>query len=97
MGIAVGLDGCRTGWIAAVVRDGRLIAVEYRESASAALEAYPDAEAFAFDIPITLTPTGDREADRAARKFLPAGRAPSDGHCSRPRWLSHGLDRRRRP
>ena len=41
MGIAVGLDGCRTGWIAAVVRDGRLIAIEYRESARAALEAYP--------------------------------------------------------
>ena len=77
MGIAVGLDGCPTGWIAAVVRDGRLIAVEYRESARTALEAYSDAEAFAFDIPITLTPTGDREADRAARKFLPTGRAPS--------------------
>ena len=77
MGIAVGLDGCRTGWIAAVVRDGRLIAVEYRESARAALEVYPEAEAFAFDIPIWLSVTGDREADREARKFLPTGRAPS--------------------
>ena len=77
MGVTVGLDGCPTGWIAAVVRDGRLIAVEYRESARSALEAYPEAEAFAFDIPIWLSLTGDREADRAARKFLPTGRAPS--------------------
>ncbi len=77
MGIAVGLDGCPSGWIAAVVRDGRLIALEYAKCARAAIEAYPDAEAFAFDIPIWLSVTGDREADRAARKFLPTGRAPS--------------------
>ena len=77
MALAVGLDGCPGGWIAAVVRDGRLLAVEYLESARAALEAYPDAEAFAFDIPIGLSRTGDREADRAARRYLPRGRAPS--------------------
>ena len=70
MGIAVGLDGCPTGWIAAVVRDGRLIAVEYRESARAALKAYPDAEAFAFDIPIGLSSDGKRDADVQAREFL---------------------------
>ena len=70
MGIAVGLDGCRTGWIAAVVRDGRLIAVEYRECARTALEAYPDAEAFAFDIPIGLSSDGKRDADVQAREFL---------------------------
>ncbi len=70
MGITVGLDGCPGGWIAAVVDDGRLAAIEYRESARAALEAYPDAEAFAFDIPITLSADGKREADIAAREFL---------------------------
>ena len=70
MGITVGLDGCRTGWIAAVVRDGRLIAVEYRESARTAIEAYPDAEAFAFDIPIGLSSDGKRDADGQAREFL---------------------------
>ena len=77
MGVVVGLDGCPTGWIAAVVDDGRLAAVEYVKCARAALEAYLDAEAFAFDIPITLSRTGDREADGAARSFLPTGRAPS--------------------
>ncbi len=70
MGIAVGLDGCPTGWIAAVVDDGRLLAVEYRESAHSAIEAYPDAEAFAFDIPIGLSRDGRRDADIAARAFL---------------------------
>ena len=77
MGIAVGLDGCPDGWIAAVVEDGRLAAIKHFERARTALEAYPDAEAFAFDIPIHLSATGDREADSAARRFLPTGRAPS--------------------
>ena len=70
MGIAVGLDGCPTGWIAAVVQDGSLVAVEYRESALAALRAYPEAEALAFDIPIGLSPDGKRDADVLAREFL---------------------------
>ena len=70
MGIAVGLDGCPGGWIAAVIRDGRLVAVEFVESACAALEAYPDAEAFAFDIPVGLSTDGRRDADIAARAFL---------------------------
>lgn len=70
MGVAVGLDGCPTGWIAAVVDDGRLAAIEYRESARSALKAYPDAAAFAFDIPITLSPDGKRDADIEARDFL---------------------------
>ena len=70
MGIVVGLDGCPTGWIAAVVRDGSLVAVEYHESALAALRAYPEAEAHAFDIPIGLSPDGKRKADVQAREFL---------------------------
>lgn len=77
MGVAIGLDGCPGGWIAAVVVDGRLTAIEFAASARAALDAYPDAEAFAFDIPIGLSRTGAREADSAARRFLPTGRAPS--------------------
>ena len=70
MGVAVGLDGCPGGWIAAVVDDGRLAAVEFVGSARGALEAYPDAEAFAFDIPITLSADGKRVADVEAREFL---------------------------
>ena len=70
MVIAVGLDGCPTGWIAALVEDGRLAAVQYWESARAALEAYAAAEVFAFDIPIGLSPDGKRAADVHARTFL---------------------------
>ncbi|MYA19632.1 MAG: DUF429 domain-containing protein [Chloroflexi bacterium] len=70
MGVAVGLDGCPSGWIAAVVEGGRLAAVEHVQCARAALEAYPDAGAFAFDIPIGLSPNGKRDSDIAAREFL---------------------------
>ena len=70
MATAVGLDGCPTGWIAAVLEDGRLAPVQYWESARAALEAHAAAEAFAFDIPIGLSPDGKRAADVHARTFL---------------------------
>ena len=76
MVIAVGLDGCPTGWIAVVVEDRRLAAIDYHRSARAALERYADAAAFAFDIPIGLSPDGKREADIHARTFL-SGRANS--------------------
>ena len=74
----VGLDGCKDGWIAAVVEDGALARVEFQPSARAALEAYPDAKVFAFDIPIGLSADGRRRADEEAREFLRAvGRASS--------------------
>ncbi len=67
----VGLDGCKGGWIAAVIVDGELQTIEYHESARAALEAHAEAAVFAFDIPIGLSENGERAADAAARKFLP--------------------------
>ncbi len=66
----IGLDGCRDGWIAAVVANGCLRSIEYHESASVVLEAHADATIFAFDIPIGLSNTGLRAADTAARRFL---------------------------
>lgn len=67
----VGLDGCKSGWIAAIAANGRLLAVEYYESARAALEAHADAAVFAFDIPIGLSENDKRAADGAAYEFLP--------------------------
>ena len=67
----VGLDGCKGGWIAAVMVDGKLQAVEYHESAHAAVEAHVDAAVFAFDIPIGLSENDKRAADGAAYEFLP--------------------------
>jgi len=72
----VGLDGCPGGWIAAVAEDGRLACFEFHKTARAALDAYPDAAIFAFDIPIGLSKDGVRAADTAARRFL-HGRASS--------------------
>lgn len=69
-GKVVGLDGCPDGWIAAVVERGRLAAIEYAASAGEAIEAHPDAEVFAIDIPIGLSEDGVRAADDAARRFL---------------------------
>ena len=78
MAIVVGLDGCKGGWIAAVAEDGALARVDFCPSARAAIEAYPNAEVFAFDIPIGLSADGAREADAAARAFLrPVGKASS--------------------
>ena len=77
MGIAVGLDGCRTGWIAAVVRDGRLIAVEYRESARTALEAYPQARGVRFRHPDHAHPNGGSRGGPRGAQVSPTGRAPS--------------------
>ena len=71
--LAVGLDGCRDGWIAAVVDGGRLVAVEFRATARAALDACANAAVFAFDIPIGLSEDGRRAADKEARKLLGRG------------------------
>ena len=67
----VGLDGCKDGWIAAVVQSGRLIAIEYHDSAAKAVRAHPRATVFAVDIPIGLSPSGKRKADQEARERLP--------------------------
>lgn len=66
----VGVDGCRDGWIAAVVQAGRLIAIECHDSASEVVHAHPKATVFAVDIPIGLSPNGRRRADQEARKML---------------------------
>ena len=76
MSKVVGLDGCRDGWIAAVIANGCLRSIEYHESASVALDAHTDATIFTFDIPIGLSNSGLRAADTAARRFL-EGRASS--------------------
>ena len=68
--LTVGLDGCKGGWIAAVAQGGRLIDVKFLAPACAALDAWPDAAVFAFDIPIGLSADGRRAADVEARKFL---------------------------
>ena len=70
MATVVGLDGCKRGWIAAVSVDGALRTIDHHDSARAVLAAYPEAEVFAFDIPIGLSSDSKRVADLAARELL---------------------------
>lgn len=77
MTMVVGLDGCRHGWIAAVVEDGRLARFEFQQSAAAALQAYSVAAVLVFDTPIGLSKNGRRAADYEARAFLGTERGRS--------------------
>ena len=65
-----GVDGCRGGWV--VVTDGDAFV---RPDFGAVLHALPDDAVIAVDMPIGLPDEyipGGREADRAARRALPA-------------------------
>ena len=66
----LGLDGCRSGWVGIVLRDGLFLDAVHAESALAAVAAIPTAAAIAFDIPIGLPAEGRRSADELARRRL---------------------------
>jgi predicted RNase H-like nuclease len=68
--LAIGLDGCRAGWIAATwAGPGRRVAFDLHPTF--ALAAFADAGRVAVDIPIGLPQTGKRACDLAARAALP--------------------------
>lgn len=67
----VGVDGCKSGWIA-ISRDltnGRLEARVLKHIEE--IESFPDIVAATIDIPIGLTDSGPRTCDQEARKHLP--------------------------
>jgi len=66
----IGVDACRTGWIAVVLREGSEPTAHYLSSIDAVESVAPSAAAVAIDIPIGLPSDGRREADLQARKFL---------------------------
>lgn len=66
----VGVEGCRDGWVAVVLRDGRLDDARFYPTLGAISGAYPDAVGIAVDIPIGLEETRCRPVDREARAFL---------------------------
>jgi predicted RNase H-like nuclease len=72
----VGLDGCRDGWVAVHLRDGRLTQVAVVAHAEEAYAGGAPLDAVAVDIPIGLLDGPPRDADGAARRMLP-GRAAS--------------------
>jgi predicted RNase H-like nuclease len=69
----VGVDACRSGWIAVVLRGGSVSAI-YLRHIDELETAIPDAKVIAIDIPIGLPTAGRRLADIEAKKVL-GGRA----------------------
>lgn len=66
----IGVDGCRGGWIAAVIEDGEL-KVEKYETIDQLVKTYPAFDAFLIDMPIGLQENADEiRPDGIARQQL---------------------------
>jgi predicted RNase H-like nuclease len=72
--VALGLDGCPTGWVAVVLRDGHVHEVSVVATVREALESARTTH-IGIDMPVGLV-DGPRDTDAAARALLP-GRAAS--------------------
>lgn len=70
----VGVDGFKTGWVSAALRNGAFEGARLHKSFLDVLSDFPDARVIAVDIPIGL-PEGSRVrvADGAARAFMSGG------------------------
>jgi predicted RNase H-like nuclease len=68
--IAVGIDGCKAGWMAVAIGPDGVVGARVFTDFSAVLAAWPDADAFAVDMPIGLPERGRRRADEAAQAFV---------------------------
>jgi predicted RNase H-like nuclease len=66
----VGVDAYRLGWVAVVLHQGAFERAEVASDFARLLRAVPAASVVAVDIPIGLLPTGWRQADREAKRFL---------------------------
>ena len=68
--VAVGLDACKRGWVAVVVREDMTVEAHLLSEIEEVANKVLDATAIAIDIPIGLPTAGIRQADRAARLVL---------------------------
>jgi predicted RNase H-like nuclease len=66
----VGIDGCRSGWIAVVIGHAGQVSAHHLYLIDDVVTVAPDATVIGIDIPIGLPETGRRQADLAAREFL---------------------------
>jgi predicted RNase H-like nuclease len=73
--VAVGVDACKTGWIAVVVDEEGVRAAHYLPRIASLPAIVSNASVVAIDIPIGLPGSGRREADLAARSLLGARRS----------------------
>lgn len=69
-GVFIGADGCKGGWVAATLRDGRLTVKRFK-TVQGIVQDSPSFDAFLIDMPIGL-PESDREVrpEEEARKLL---------------------------
>ena len=70
----MGVDGCKTGWIAISLGDRKDPEAHYLLAIDALESLASEADAVAIDMPIGLPTEGVREADRLVRDFLGARR-----------------------
>jgi predicted RNase H-like nuclease len=68
--IAIGIDGCKAGWMAVALGEGGVEGARVFSSLAAVLANWPDADAYAVDMPIGLPERGRRRADEAARAWV---------------------------
>lgn len=74
--VAIGVDGCRGGWVAAIYRPEAGLSVRVARSIGAIIDQHPGV-AIGIDIPIGLADRGPRGCDLAARKLLGSPRGSS--------------------
>jgi predicted RNase H-like nuclease len=68
--MVAGVDACRGGWVAIVLKDGRFADSLVASSFAQLLDSLKHAEAVGVDIPIGLPNDGPRAADVSARAFV---------------------------
>jgi predicted RNase H-like nuclease len=83
---AVGVDACRTGWVAVMLDDGRPAAVWVRGTLAQIVASCPATAAIGVDMPLGLLPRGWRQADELAAKRLGAQRSRVFRVPPRPVW-----------
>jgi len=73
--IAVGIDGCKAGWMAVAVGNDGVVDARVFTGLAGVLGAFAEADAFAIDMPIGLPERGRRRADEQAQRFVGPRRA----------------------
>lgn len=81
----VGVDGCRSGWVAVQLSGGRFARALFCSDFAGIIERAESAAVIAVDIPIGLPTVGERRADTAARALL--GRGASSVFLTPPRQV----------
>ncbi|MBA6441247.1 DUF429 domain-containing protein [Streptomyces sp. GMR22] len=89
----VGVDACRTGWVAVTLdEEGRFAGADTAEALSELLGRVPDAVVVAVDMPLGLLERGWREADALATAMVAPHRSRVFSVPPREVWEADGYD-----